>query len=260
MTGPIDTHAHVFLRGLPMAPERRYAPDYDAPLPAYLDILDANGIAAGVLVQPSFYGTDNSYLMDCLAAHPRRLRGVAVLDPSADDAQFDVMTRAGVSGVRFNLIGAGPGVLDEPLRRGLLRRAAAFGWHVEVQADGPDWPAVLRALEGHDGLIVADHYGRPDPAKGVACAGFLALLGEGPTGRIFVKLSAPYRCGGADVRIYEDALVARLGHDRLLWGSDWPWTQHELGRDYAALAHAGASTAQPWSRVLAGTAAALFGF
>ena len=55
MTGPIDTHAHVFLRGLPMAPERRYAPDYDAPLPAYLDILDGNGIAAVVLVQPSVY-------------------------------------------------------------------------------------------------------------------------------------------------------------------------------------------------------------
>ena len=260
MTGPIDTHAHVFLRGLPMAPERRYAPDYDAALPAYLDILDANGIAAGVLVQPSFYGTDNSYLMECLAAHPQRLRGVVVLDPSADDALLDAMTRAGVLGVRFNLIGAGPGALREPLGRGLLRRAAAFGWHVEVQADGPDWPAVLRALERHDGPIVADHYGRPDPARGAACAGFLALLGEGQEGRIFVKLSAPYRCGGANIRIYEDALVARLGHGRLLWGSDWPWTQYEAGRDYAALAQAGAATAQPWSRVLAGTAAALFGF
>jgi hypothetical protein len=33
-----------------------------------------------------------------------------------------------------------------------------------------------------------------------------------------------------------------------------------LGRDYAALAQTGGSKAQPWSRVLARTAAALFGF
>lgn len=50
----IDTHAHVFERGLPLADARRYAPTYDAPLPAYLAQLDAHGVSHGVLVQPSF--------------------------------------------------------------------------------------------------------------------------------------------------------------------------------------------------------------
>lgn len=45
----IDTHAHVFRRGLKLAPGRRYAPDYDAPLSLYLEQLDYNGITNGVL-------------------------------------------------------------------------------------------------------------------------------------------------------------------------------------------------------------------
>ncbi len=78
----IDTHAHVFHRGLKLAPGRRYAPDYDAPLALYLEQLDRSGMTNGVLVQPSFLGTDNSYLVECLTQANGRLRGIAVVDPS----------------------------------------------------------------------------------------------------------------------------------------------------------------------------------
>src|ERR1700741_2321797 len=71
----IDTHSHVFHRGLKLASGRRYAPDYDAPLSLYLAQLDQNGTTNGVLVQPSFLGTDNSYIVDCLGQTNGRLRG-----------------------------------------------------------------------------------------------------------------------------------------------------------------------------------------
>ena len=75
MTG-IDTHAHVFARGLTLAEGRRYAPDYDAPVEDYLRRLDENGLSHGVLVQPSFLGTDNGFMLDALRRHPDRLRGI----------------------------------------------------------------------------------------------------------------------------------------------------------------------------------------
>ncbi|WP_157699754.1 amidohydrolase family protein [Pseudorhodoplanes sinuspersici] len=259
-TCAIDTHAHVFSAGRPMAAGRRYSPDYDAPLSAFLDVLDRHGIARGVLVQPSFYGTDNSYMLECLAAEPVRLRGVAVLAPETTDKDLEALDRAGVVGVRFNLIGTGPALLKDAAQRQLLRRVQALGWHVEVQAEGADWPCALRALEDYDGPIVADHFGRPDPEKGTACAGFQAILSEGSDGRLYVKLSAPYRCGGADVQRYADALMQRLGPNRLLWGSDWPWTQFEAGRDYGALAATAASGTPPFSQLLAPAAARLFRF
>ena len=90
----IDSHAHVFLRGLQLAPNRRYAPDYDAPLERYLAELDANGVTHGVLVQPSFLGTDNSYLVECLGRAGGRLRGVAVVDPATAPEALDALDRA----------------------------------------------------------------------------------------------------------------------------------------------------------------------
>ena len=70
MTG-IDTHAHVFARGLTLAEGRRYAPDYDAPVEDYLRRLDENGLSHGVLVQPSFLGTDSGRIRTPRPAHAR---------------------------------------------------------------------------------------------------------------------------------------------------------------------------------------------
>ena len=101
----IDTHAHVFHRGLKLAPGRRYAPDYDAPLPLYLEQLDRNGMTNGVLVQPSFLGTDNSYLVESLKQASGRLRGIAVVDPAVSTDELRALDRAGVVGLRLNLVG-----------------------------------------------------------------------------------------------------------------------------------------------------------
>jgi predicted TIM-barrel fold metal-dependent hydrolase len=44
--------------------------------------------------------------------------------------------------------------------------------------------------------------------------------------RLFVKLSAPYRTG-FDLSAHAAFLTRTLGAERLVWGSDWPNTQHE---------------------------------
>jgi predicted TIM-barrel fold metal-dependent hydrolase len=81
--------------------------------------------------------------------------------------------------------------------------------------------------------VVVDHFGKPDPARGLADPGFQTLLAAGREGApLLVKLSAPYRCHGAEVGPYAEALLDALGPERLLWGSDWPWTQHEAGMTY----------------------------
>ena len=51
----IDTHAHIFERGLKLAANIRYSPDYDAKVGDYLAQLDANGMTHGVLVQQVFW-------------------------------------------------------------------------------------------------------------------------------------------------------------------------------------------------------------
>ncbi|WP_373824604.1 amidohydrolase family protein, partial [Achromobacter insuavis] len=173
VTGPaVDSHAHVFLQGLALADTRRHTPDYDAPLAQYLGLLDAHGLSHGVLVQPSFLGTDNSHLVQALRAAPTRLRGVAVVDPAIDDAGLQALAAAGVVGIRLNLIGLALPDPCTPAWQSLLARVNALGWHVEVHVQAARLADIMPALLQAGCRVVVDHFGRPDPALGVADPGF----------------------------------------------------------------------------------------
>ncbi|MCM2494960.1 amidohydrolase family protein [Burkholderia glumae] len=239
----IDSHAHLFLSTLPLAAQRRHAPDYDATLDAYVAHLSAHGLSHGVLVQPSFLGTDNSWLAAVAGRYPRRFRGVAVVDPCLDEAALGALAASGIVGARLNLIG-----LPLPdLRAGpwpaFLARINALGWHLELHRGAADLPVLLDALLAQRCTVVVDHFGRPDPASGARDAGFRHLLAQADGGRVWVKLSAAYRSAGADdgealARVLASQLLAAFGTERLVWGSDWPHTQHRHLVDYAAAARA----------------------
>ncbi|ACA15329.1 amidohydrolase 2 [Methylobacterium sp. 4-46] len=232
----IDTHAHVFTRALPLAGERRYAPGYDAPIADYLAMLDRNGMSHGVLVQPSFLGTDNSYMLEALRTAPERLRGIAVVAPEAEPDFLADLGRQGVVGIRLNLIGRPDPDFGALLWKRHLARLAELGWQVEVQVEAHRLPALLPPLLAVGLPIVVDHFGRPDPRLGIDDPGFRYLLDSGAAGRVWVKLSAAYRnnSGAASEQTANAAshqLLAALGPKQLLWGSDWPHTQFETSAD-----------------------------
>jgi len=264
----IDTHAHVFERGLPLAGARRYAPTYDAPLSAYLAQLDAHGVSHGVLIQPSFLGVDNSYLLAALKQAPQRLRGVAVIDPAAPETLLTQMNAEGIVGIRLNLIGAADPQLKSPVWQAALARLHALGWHVELHVEARRLPALLQPLLEAQVNVVVDHFGRPDPALGVDDPGFAALLAAGRSRRVWVKISGAYRNGanGRGEAIAQGAmprLKDALGLDRLVWGSDWPHTQFESLINYDKMwAFAGVllPSAADRKQVLVDTPAQLFRF
>lgn len=231
----IDTHAHVFHRGLKLAPGRRYAPDYDAPLTLYLEQLDRNGMTNGVLVQPSFLGTDNSYLVDCLKQTIGRLRGIAVVDPAITADELRALDRAGVVGIRLNLVGQPLPDLTSAAWKTLLAEVKAMGWQVEIQRNASDLAVLAPQLLDHGVTVVLDHYALPDPKLGVSDPGFQSVLKLGATRNVWVKISAPYRNGAAGESFAKEAyplLRGAYGLDRLLWGSDWPHTQFEATQTY----------------------------
>lgn len=193
----IDTHAHVFHRGLKLAPGRRYAPDYDAPLALYLEQLDRNGMSNGVLVQPSFLGTDNSYLVESLKTSGGRLRGIAVVDPSVTADELRALDRAGVVGIRLNLVGQPLPDLAAGEWKALLGNVKSMGWQVELQRNASDLALLAPQLLDHGVTVVLDHYVLPDPKLGVADPGFQSVLKLGATRNVWVKISAPYRNGAS---------------------------------------------------------------
>ncbi len=229
----IDTHAHVFPGQPRLVPRRRYTPRGAARLDTYLDLLGGAGLSHAILVQPSFLGTDNCHLVACLRAAPDRLRGIAVVDRKITGRALSEMAGSGVVGIRLNL-------LDAPVERfraaewqALFERIAALGWIIEVQALGADLPAALDCLWACGAPLVIDHFGRPDVSLGAQDRGFREMTRLADQERIWVKLSAPYRITNGSLQDHARRLLELFGPRRLLWGSDWPWTQYEEGMDFS---------------------------
>ena len=229
----IDGHAHVFSRDLELTSGRRYTPQYDATLEAYLEQLREHGLSHGVLVQPSFLGTDNRYMLDALKRAPSQLRGVAVVDVAISRAELQRMAEQGIVGIRLNLMGKPLPDFSEPAWQRLLDDVATLGWHVELHRGVDDIPGLISSLLPVGCKIVVDHFGRPDARLGVDHPAFQALLECGASGRVWVKVSGIYRLGGSTEQNAAFAcaalplLIKGFGLDRLVWGSDWPHTQHE---------------------------------
>lgn len=229
----IDSHAHVFSRDLNLVGARRYTPDYDATLEQYLTHLHAHGLSHGVLVQPSFLGTDNSYLLAALRQAPDQLRGVVVVEPGVSRAMLNDMDHLGVVGVRLNLIGKALPDFRNSAWRKFFSHIADLDWHVELHREVKDLPGLIHQLTPFGLKLVIDHFGRPDANSGVDQPGFCELLELGSKGSIWIKVSGIYRLGGTPqqninfARMALPLLEQSFGLRQLVWGSDWPHTQHE---------------------------------
>ncbi|CAJ95312.1 putative metal-dependent hydrolase, TIM-barrel fold [Cupriavidus necator] len=227
----VDTHFHVFDAGAAV-PSARYRPPYAADLKDWHARLAGLGDMYGVVVQTSFLGTDNAALLAALQAMPGRLRGVAVVGPEVTDAELATLHAAGVRGIRLNLYGDPDWqrIATVPWR-GLFSRIAGLGWHVELHTRNGDGAMVLAQLDaalGDTGApVVLDHFGRPGPA-GTADAIFDVASAVRARRQVWVKISAPYRLASPqDWHGLAQRWREVVGDDRLLWGSDWPWTNHE---------------------------------
>ena len=162
-----------------------------------------------MLVQPSFLGTDNSYLVESLQRAGQRLRGVAVVDPAAPQEELFRLAQAGVVGIRLNLLGQSLPDLGAGEWPTLLGSVRALKWHVELQHNASDLAILVPRLLDAGVPVVLDHFDLPDPVAGSSDPGFRELLTFGRSQAVWVKLSAPYRSGARGEVLALD-LFARL--------------------------------------------------
>jgi len=222
--GAVDTHAHVI--GLPPAypfvAERSYTPP-EAPAARYLAMLDATGMAHGVLVQVSVHGTDNRLMVETLKANRQRLRGIAVIPLGLPDRDLADLKEAGVTGLRLNVLFGGGVGLDQVERYGALARE--MGWHLQFLLDARHLPEMAGLMARLPVPLVFDHMGHMPASAGLDHPGFQALLGLVRDGN-YVKLSGAFRVSDAGPPYADTIPMARALNDaapeRCLWGSDWP--------------------------------------
>jgi len=224
-----DSHIHIVgsTDRYPQVPNRTYLAGI-----ATIDDLESsaapNGVTRFVIVQPSFYGTDNRLLLKSLNVLAGRSRGVAVIDQTTSRQTLSEFAAQGVRGLRLNLysrIGD-----DTPLDirlKAIEVPAHAANCHIEVIAPlkmlAENAPMLARSRVP----IVIDHYGiyaghTPGDVQGRALFDLLSLP------HVWIKLSAPYRSSTDDLATKPDpdwlAAILAIAPGRCVWGSDWPHT------------------------------------
>lgn len=230
-SGHWDCHAHLFgpYAEFPLAPERTYTPDEALEL-QYAALLERLGMAHGVLVHPSAYGTDYRLVLAALAARPQ-WRGVLVAQAHTA-LDLKALRSQGVRALRYSHRGgAGANFLGSASLDDLVAMAPALadaGLHAELWTERQMLPGIADTLRALPVPVVLDHMAGFDASAGIEEPGFatlVQLLGEG---HVWVKLCAyrnllvwpspQWREAG---RVFQQALT-QANEDQLVWGSDWP--------------------------------------
>ena len=223
--GATDAHCHVFgpAAKFPYAPNRRYTPE-DAPKEMLRALHDHLGIERAVIVQASCHGLDNAAMLDCIASDPKRYRGVAIVNDSFSDKDFDALHAGGVRGVRFNFVKHLGGAPDMAVFNRVMDRIKGRGWHVVLHLDAPDIVPLSDMMRKLPLPFVIDHMGRVPAKDGVDQPPLRALLELSRLEKCWIKV-----CGAERISMPPYDMAVPIAHaivtaapDRVLWGTDFP--------------------------------------
>jgi D-galactarolactone isomerase len=119
------------------------------------------------------------------------------------------------------------GALEWDVLETVATRVHNFGWHVQLQMNGREFPEREELLKRLPCDLVVDHVGRFMGPVPVSDEAFKTLLGFLESGRCWVKLSAPYESSESGPPDWEDVSaeareLIRFAPERMLWASNWP--------------------------------------
>ena len=225
--GAIDCHIHIVgpQSKYPMAANRAYTPP-EASVANLRTLRSQIGVPRQVIVQPSFYGFDNSCTRDAVVELGASARGIAVVPLDISETELRRLDAAGFVGVRLNFATAGIRDPREAERQVLemAQKLEPLNWHIQINTELPMIASLAPIIGIVPVPVVFDHIGNPEAELGVRQPGFFALVELAHRGA-YVKLSAPYnhsnRPDWADVAPLAKSLIEARA-DRMLWGTNWP--------------------------------------
>jgi len=165
-------------------------------------------------------------MLDAIATSDGRYRGIAMVDESFTDRDYQRLHDGGVRGARFSFARHLSGPPDfGPISR-IAEIMAGFGWHIVLYLEAEDVVANADALRALPLPIVIDHMARVRPGDGVEQEAFQLMLGFLEDEKFWLKISGAERLSDMnptydDMAPFAQALI-EAAPDRIIWGTDWP--------------------------------------
>ena len=233
----IDAHVHIWTDDFEKYPLVPGFTKTDMKPPAFTpedlqQYAKPSGVNRIALVQMSYYGFDNSYMLAVVRQSPRVFRGIAVVDAESDDPDLEMreLARKGVRGFRIYppdgssakwLAGDG---IDKMFRCGAQDRLAMC-----LLVNPNDLPRVDRKCEEFpDTPVVIDHMARIGKDGPIRESDTQMLCALSRHKQVKVKVSAFYALGEkkpphSDLVPLIQHLFEAFGPQRLMWASDCPF-------------------------------------
>jgi predicted TIM-barrel fold metal-dependent hydrolase len=244
-TGPIDAHVHVWTpdtQRYPLAAGFRrdeMKPPSFTPEELF-DHARPGGVARVVLIQMSFYGFDNRYMLDTIRRFPGVFAGVAVIDDTAADpsAEMRKLAQQGVRGFRIYPRNKPLDQwLDGPGMRAMWTCGASDGLAMCHLVNPDALPVIDRSCKMFpDTPVVIDHFARIGVDGQIRAADVAQLCKLAGHRNTYVKVSAFYALGEKQAPYLDLAPLVRklfdaFGPERLMWATDCPY-QVQQGHTY----------------------------
>ena len=233
----IDAHSHIWTpdtKAYPLGPGyRRFSmkpPSFTvAELQANMKQVGVNRV---VLIQMSFYGFDNSYMLDSIRKHPKTFSGVAVIDQDKPRVDLEMRKMKG-QGVRgFRIYPKNQGIqqwLDDPAMHAMWKTGADEDLAMCCLIDADALPAIDRMCRRYPKTtVVIDHFSRIGESGEIKPAEVKALTDLARHKNVYVKISAYYALGKKkppypDLAPMIRQMLDAYGRKRLMWASDAPF-------------------------------------
>jgi predicted TIM-barrel fold metal-dependent hydrolase len=234
MQEAIDAHVHVWTDDRKRYPrttgESESKPDRFT-VEDYFSHAKSLDITRAVLIQMSFYGFDNSYMLDTMHAHPGKFSGVAIVDSASahPERAMEDLAKQGVRGFRISPGNSPDTWLDTPGMQTMWRIGAKRKLAMCPLVNPKDLVSIDRmCAKNPDTPVVIDHLARIGADGEVRDADIRLLSGLSKHRNVNVKVSAFYALG-RKAAPYKDLtpLIKRVFEDfgprRLMWASDCPF-------------------------------------
>jgi predicted TIM-barrel fold metal-dependent hydrolase len=235
----VDTHMHVWASDRARYPfAHPYVPKAelggDGTVEVLLRDMDANGVTHCILVQVIHHGWDNSYVADCVTAHPKRLRGHGLIDPTDPNvaAKLEYWVRErGLAGMRFSPLyyKGRDDWMTSAAHHATWKKAEQLGAIFNFFITTPQLPKLEVMIQRYPGTrVIVDHLGQLDLKAADPEPELRHLLALARYPNVWVKVSELTSVSRSGKYPFTDAYpwVKRVhdafGPDRLLWGTGYP--------------------------------------
>jgi predicted TIM-barrel fold metal-dependent hydrolase len=243
----IDTHLEVwtfdpkFPFHHPERPDLKRV-DVEAPIENEVAEMREFGLKYTVLVNPRYFGWDNSYISYSLHKYPHLFVAHGLLDPLQPDPAGRLrywVREHGFQGMRFSPIYHPQAHWlnskeHYPLWREAERLGAVFNFYIL-----PQQMPMLEDMAGRfPGVkIVVDHLGKPDLRAADPWSDFKKMFRLKRFPQVWISASEPYEISLDKKFPYRDtfpffkAVYDEFGGDQLIWGTGYPKPRWELPMD-----------------------------